>query len=119
VHIETSRPVVFDPYVADRVTGSFILVDPVTNATVAAGMIARAIEPSHSSSVALGSELTWRLVHGTVVFGSSEEEFVAANPSDAPQKIDDPEAADLLRRLLDRLEISPRKEDSSNDGSGI
>ena len=118
VHIETSRPVVFDPYVADRITGSFILIDPVTNATVAAGMIARAIEPSQSGAV-LGSELTWRLVDGAIVFGSSEEKFVAISPSGAPQKIDDPEAADLLRRLLDRLEISPRKEDSSNDGSGI
>ncbi len=118
VRIETSRPVVFDPYVADRITGSFILIDPVTNATVAAGMIARAIEPSHNGAV-LGSELTWRLVEGAVIFGSSEEKFVAVNPSNAPQKIDDPEAADLLRRLLDRLEISPYKEDSSNDGSGI
>jgi sulfate adenylyltransferase large subunit len=118
VHIETSRPVVFDPYVADRITGSFILIDAVTNATVAAGLIARAIGASHDSAV-LGSDLTWRLVNGAVVFGSSEEKFVAASQSDAPQKIDDPEAADLLRRLLDRLEISACKEDSSNDGSGI
>ncbi len=117
-HIETSRPIAFDPYVADRIMGSFILIDPVTNATVAAGLIARAIEPPHDSAV-LGSDLTWRLVDGAVVFGSSEEKFIAVNPSDAPKKIDDPEAAGLLRRLLDRLEISPRKEDSSNDGSGI
>jgi sulfate adenylyltransferase large subunit len=118
VHVETSRPVVFDPYVADRTTGSFILIDPVTNATVAAGLIARAIEPSHDGAV-LGSDLTWRLVDGAIVFGSSEEKFIAVSPSEVPKKLDDPEAADLLRRLLDRLEISARKEDSSNDGSGI
>ena len=39
VHIETARPIAFDPYQANRTTGSFILIDPATNATVAAGMI--------------------------------------------------------------------------------
>jgi sulfate adenylyltransferase large subunit len=109
-HIETSRPIAFDPYIADRITGSFILIDPVTNATVAAGLIARAVEPSQNGAV-VGSDLTWRLIDGAVVFGSSEEKFSAGGSSDNPQTIDDPEAADLLRRLLDRLKISPRKED--------
>ncbi len=39
VHVETSRPLFFDSYARSRVTGSFILVDPLSNATVAAGMI--------------------------------------------------------------------------------
>ena len=39
VTIRTARPVFFDPYKANRATGSFILVDPVTNRTAAAGMI--------------------------------------------------------------------------------
>jgi sulfate adenylyltransferase large subunit len=39
VRIESARPLVFDPYVKNRTTGSFILIDPATNATVAAGMI--------------------------------------------------------------------------------
>jgi len=39
LRIETSRPLYFDPYTQDRATGSFILIDPVTNATVGAGMI--------------------------------------------------------------------------------
>jgi len=39
VRIEVARPLVFDAYTQNRVTGSFILIDPVTNATVAAGMI--------------------------------------------------------------------------------
>jgi bifunctional enzyme CysN/CysC len=34
-----SEPVAFDPYEANRTTGSFILIDRFTNATVAAGMI--------------------------------------------------------------------------------
>ena len=39
VHIETSEPLVVDDYRDDRVTGSFVLIDEVNNATVAAGMI--------------------------------------------------------------------------------
>jgi len=39
VTIETTRPLYFDPYAANRATGGFILIDPVTNATLAAGMI--------------------------------------------------------------------------------
>ena len=39
VQIETTLPLFFDPYSQDRVMGSFILIDPITNATVAAGMI--------------------------------------------------------------------------------
>ncbi|MBL4632691.1 MAG: sulfate adenylyltransferase subunit CysN, partial [Kofleriaceae bacterium] len=39
LRIETSRPMVFDAYRRNRNTGSFILVDSITNATVAAGMI--------------------------------------------------------------------------------
>ena len=40
VEIETARPLFFDPYRKNRATGAFILIDPVSNATVAAGMIA-------------------------------------------------------------------------------
>jgi bifunctional enzyme CysN/CysC/sulfate adenylyltransferase subunit 1 len=39
VVLECQKPVFCDPYRRNRVTGSFILVDPITNATVAAGMI--------------------------------------------------------------------------------
>lgn len=39
VVIRTQRPVYCDPYRRNRVTGSFILIDPMTNGTVAAGMI--------------------------------------------------------------------------------
>lgn len=38
-NLSTASPVAFDPYVENRKTGSFILVDRVTNETVAAGMI--------------------------------------------------------------------------------
>ena len=37
--LETNRPLFFDAYRRNRVTGSFILIDPISNETVAAGMI--------------------------------------------------------------------------------
>jgi sulfate adenylyltransferase subunit 1 len=39
VRLELDRPVAFDPYHRNRDTGSFILIDRFTNATVAAGMV--------------------------------------------------------------------------------
>lgn len=39
VDVETSHPLFFDLYEDSRSTGSFILIDPISNATVAAGMI--------------------------------------------------------------------------------
>lgn len=43
VHLTTAQPVFFDEYALNRETGSFILVDPHTNNTVAAGMIRGAV----------------------------------------------------------------------------
>jgi bifunctional enzyme CysN/CysC len=39
IEIRTLTPVFFDPYKLNHATGSFILIDPLTNNTVAAGMI--------------------------------------------------------------------------------
>ncbi|HEX4230283.1 MAG TPA: sulfate adenylyltransferase subunit CysN [Bryobacteraceae bacterium] len=47
VRVETARSIAFDPYVRNRATGSFILIDAVTNATVAAGMITGTVAPHH------------------------------------------------------------------------
>ena len=43
LRIETARPIYFDVYTENRTTGSFILIDPDSNATVAAGMIIGAV----------------------------------------------------------------------------
>ena len=43
VEISTSAPIFFDSYKINHATGSFILIDPLTNNTVAAGMIRDAI----------------------------------------------------------------------------
>ena len=39
VRMRSTSPLYYDPYVENRTTGSFILVDEATNATVAAGML--------------------------------------------------------------------------------
>jgi sulfate adenylyltransferase large subunit len=40
VNVSTARPLVFDRYVENRATGSFIIIDPATHFTAGAGMIA-------------------------------------------------------------------------------
>jgi sulfate adenylyltransferase subunit 1 len=49
VNIETSLPLFFDPYRKNRTTGSFILIDPITNATVAGGMIVGRARPRNTA----------------------------------------------------------------------
>lgn len=39
VTIHTNQPLFCDPYMDNRATGSFILIDPISNDTIAAGMI--------------------------------------------------------------------------------
>lgn len=42
-HLQTADQIVFDPYSDNRVTGAFVLIDRLTNATVGAGMIDSAL----------------------------------------------------------------------------
>ena len=42
VAVEAQRPLLFDSYRTNRFTGSFILIDPITNETMGAGMILQA-----------------------------------------------------------------------------
>ena len=39
VQLRVSQPIFFDTYRRNRNTGSFILIDPFTNETLAAGML--------------------------------------------------------------------------------
>jgi len=50
VHFTTALPIFFDSYRANRITGAFILIDPVTNATVGAGMIDDVLEEATEES---------------------------------------------------------------------
>jgi hypothetical protein len=51
VTIEAQRPVFFDAYRKNRGTGSFILIDPISNETLGAGMILRPDLHRHSGPV--------------------------------------------------------------------
>ena len=44
VRLKTARPLIYDGYSINRLTGSFILIEQGTNATVAAGMLHPALE---------------------------------------------------------------------------
>jgi bifunctional enzyme CysN/CysC len=56
VEITTADPIFFDSYRLNSATGSFILIDPATNATVAAGMIRG--ETQEETRVSAG--VTWQ-----------------------------------------------------------
>ena len=45
IRLRTAKPLLFDGYETNRLTGSFVLVEPGTNATVAAGMLFPPLEP--------------------------------------------------------------------------
>ncbi len=51
VRLRTARPLFFDGYAANRLTGSFLLIEPGTNATAGAGMLhapTEAVRPEHT-----------------------------------------------------------------------
>jgi bifunctional enzyme CysN/CysC len=50
-NVAMDRPVPFDPYASNRDTGGFILIDRMTNHTVAAGMLHFALRRSHNIHV--------------------------------------------------------------------
>jgi sulfate adenylyltransferase large subunit len=62
VSVEAQRPVFFDAYTENRATGAFILIDPITNETVGAGMILGPDIHRHSGPVTPAERLA-RLGH--------------------------------------------------------
>lgn len=56
VEFETTNPLFFDAYEENRTTGSFILIDTLSNATVGAGMITENISESVESGWALRTD---------------------------------------------------------------
>jgi len=52
VEIEATRAIYLDPYRGNHRTGSFVIIDPETNATAAAGMILREIAPTRPAAPA-------------------------------------------------------------------
>ena len=51
IRLKTAKPLIFDGYATNRLTGSFILIEQGTNATVAAGMLSappEAVRPEYA-----------------------------------------------------------------------
>jgi len=82
VTVTASQPLVFDPYLENRTTGSFVLIDPATNFTAGAGMILRSLR----EDVGLG-------------VGSAAERLARAARAAAT----DAEAVDAVRRVLEEV----------------
>jgi sulfate adenylyltransferase large subunit len=82
VTVTASQPLVFDPYVENRTTGSFVLIDPATNFTAGAGMILRSLR----EDVGLG-------------VGSAAERLARVARAAAT----DADAVDAVRRLLEEV----------------
>ncbi|MGH9584213.1 MAG: elongation factor 1-alpha C-terminal domain-related protein, partial [Bryobacteraceae bacterium] len=112
VHIETARPLTFDPYSENRAMGSFILVDPVTNATVAAGLISGAVSREIREHA---SGFSWRIQHGELIISLPAANGFASGSAAGgivPESgtIGDPETIEALERLLRRLNAGRREE---------
>jgi sulfate adenylyltransferase large subunit len=96
VEFETHVPLFFDPYSSNRTTGSFILIDPATNATVGAGMIQ---EDVSASAIAREKEFASFAVAETPV--AAEERYARHRHFPAVLLLEDrPALAARLERLL-------------------
>ena len=90
ISVETHRPLFFDPYSENRITGAFIVIDPLSNETLGAGMII-GIE---------GKEET----RGQVTVTAAAERVTRSGNRPAVIAVEDSEAALLLEReLFDRV----------------
>lgn len=86
ISIETHRPLFFDPYTSNRITGAFIVIDPLSNETLGAGMIIDVEGKEETRGQVTSAERATRFGHKPAVI-----------------MVDDPEAALLLEReLFDR-----------------
>lgn len=88
VHLEAARPLAFDTYSKNRATGSFILIDPVTNATVAAGLITGAAKQERPRGD--------RLASVSIETGEGRSHTITLS-------LDDPHALQAVRELLERV----------------
>ncbi len=73
--VRTSRPLMLDAYRENRVTGSFILIDPANNATVGAGMVR---QPALDKSGRPQINGTLLLLPGEVLVSVLEEKLTAS-----------------------------------------
>jgi sulfate adenylyltransferase large subunit len=95
VEIELTLPIYFDAYAENRASGSFILIDPQTNATLAAGMIRGSLSSGSSRPQPRGVLVLD--LHGTVSSRDVEERLISASAQVVRTRIDD---AAILHSLL-------------------
>jgi sulfate adenylyltransferase large subunit len=112
VELETARPLLFDRYTQNRTTGSFILIDPATNATVAAGMITAARESTGHRRV----EYDWKIEDGRLVIALADGDFAAGESGTEPARMKDIEALSALEHLLRRLGVQTPEEQGPLSG---
>jgi sulfate adenylyltransferase subunit 1 (EFTu-like GTPase family) len=103
VELESARGLVFDPYAKNRATGSFILIDEASNATVAAGLITEALEGEASAAEELPGEVVWRLENGRLVLEVENASRSFGTENTARQATTDPDALHAVTTLLRRL----------------
>jgi len=73
VSVEAQRPVFFDAYRKNRATGAFILIDPISNATMGAGMISGPDVHHHVGPVSSAERLA-RIGHRPYVIRLRQED---------------------------------------------
>jgi sulfate adenylyltransferase subunit 1 (EFTu-like GTPase family) len=78
VEIATTKPLFFDSYKCNRVTGGFILIDPETNATVAAGLIRQPVVAARGAGPVTAAERMARWGHRGAVIETETAEVAAA-----------------------------------------
>jgi sulfate adenylyltransferase subunit 1 (EFTu-like GTPase family) len=87
VTIATAKPIVFDRYADNRAMGGFILIDPSTNFTAGAGVIANPVGAVRARGAVAEPSVAERLAR-----------LVRAAPSDA-------DAAEVVRRAIEEMLI--------------
>ncbi|WP_417683429.1 sulfate adenylyltransferase subunit CysN [Pseudidiomarina aquimaris] len=60
IDLQATQPLVFDSYQQNRATGAFILIDKLTQATVAAGMVTQALNDSVEARSPRVGPVTWQ-----------------------------------------------------------
>ena len=73
--VTATRPIVFDSYADNRSTGSFLVIDPATNATAGAGMIVEARD--HATDARLEFSAADRLARAARAAGTEREAIEA------------------------------------------
>jgi sulfate adenylyltransferase large subunit len=74
ISVESHHPLFFDPYAKNRVTGAFIIIDPVSNETLAAGMIIDIEGKEETRGVVMESDRTARFGHRSAIVSVEDHE---------------------------------------------